>query len=488
MMPISKLALIIGVPLVLGACATTVPDAYKEPKAGFTNVSNQTSIIIKKRTAFAETQAENALLKKLVHGMVHRKTISVDTAVQVVLLNNKGLQASYANVGLSAADAWQQSTPENPVVSIGVLGIGAAQLGAYRAIEGNIAKNILGAKTRKQRIAVADINFRTAQLTAVNDTLTLANQTRQAWINAVAAFEVAGFLKRARATSDAGSELAHKLGETGALNKAGQAREQAFNAEVAGQLAQAHLNAARAKEDLTKLMGLWGTEVNYYIPNYLPALPRSVGKIANIEGKALRNRLDLQVAKLGLEAQAAAFGLTDQTQLLTDLEIIAGFEGEREAEGGSYKTENTPQVELEFAIPIYDTGKVRMRKAELLYLQAANVLAERAVNVRSEARVAETSYHASYKIARHYRDVLVPLRRTVEEEGLLSYNGMITNTFELLTDVREKIAASLEAASAKRDFFMAQADLTAAIYGGGSGSGGGGGDGATLAAGSGAGH
>ena len=235
-------------------------------------------------------------------------------------------------------------------------------------------------------------------------------------------------------------------------------------------------------------MGLWGTEVNYYIPNYLPALPRSVGKIANIEGKALRNRLDLQVAKLGLEAQAAAFGLTDQTQLLTDLEIIAGFEGEREAEGGSYKTENTPQVELEFAIPIYDTGKARMRKAELLYLQAANVLAERAVNVRSEARVAETSYHASYKIARHYRDVLVPLRRTVEEEGLLSYNGMITNTFELLTDVREKIAASLEAASAKRDFFMAQADLTAAIYGGGSGSGGGGGDGATLAAGSGAGH
>lgn len=78
--------------------------------------------------------------------MVHRKTISVDTAVQVALLNNKGLQASNANVGLSAADAWQQPTPENPVVSIGVLGVGAAQLGTYRAIEGNIAKNILDAK------------------------------------------------------------------------------------------------------------------------------------------------------------------------------------------------------------------------------------------------------------------------------------------------------------------------------------------------------
>jgi outer membrane protein TolC len=477
--------LVFGFPLILGACATAIPGAYTEPKAGFANVSNQTSASIGKRTAFAQTQAENVVLKKQVHGMVHRKTISADTAVQVALLNNKGLQAAYANVGLSAADAWQQSTPENPVVSIGILGIGAAELGLYRAIEGMFATNILDAKTRKQRVALADINFRSAQLGAVNDTLTLANQTRQAWINAVSAFEAASYLKRAKATSDAGSELARKLGETGALNKAGQAREHAFNAELAGQLAKARLNATRAKEDLTKLMGLWGTEVDYYVPDALPALPRSVGRITNIEGKALRNRLDLQVAKLGLEAQAAAFGLTDQTQLLTDLEIIAGFEAEREADGGETETETTPQIELEFAIPIYDTGKARMRKAELMYLQAANVLAEKAVNVRSEARGAEVSYHASYKIARHYRDVLVPLRKTVEEEGLLSYNGMITNTFELLTDVREKLGASLEAANAKREFFMAQADLTAAIYGGGAGSADAGGTGATLAAGGG---
>jgi len=487
-MRVSKLPLILGFPLVLGACATAIPGAYTESKAGFFNVSNQTSAAIGKRTAFAQTQAENVALKKQVHGMVHRKTISADTAVQVALLNNKGLQASYANVGLSAAEAWQQATPENPVVSIGILGIGAAELGVYRAIEGMIATNILEAKTRKQRVALADVNFRAAQLTAVNDSLTLANQTRQAWINAVAAFEAASYLKRAKATSDAGSELARKLGDTGALNNAGQAREHAFNAELAGQLAQARLNATRAKEDLTKLMGLWGTEVDYYVPNALPALPRSVGRVSNVEGKALRNRVDLRVAKLGLEAQAAAFGLTDQTRLVTDLEIIAGFETEREAEDGETETETTPQVELEFAIPIYDTGKARMRKAELMYLQAANVLAERAVNVRSEARGAENSYHASYKIARHYRDILVPLRVTVEEEGLLSYNGMITNTFELLTDVREKLSASLEAANAKREFFMAQADLTAAIYGGGSGSAGAGGEGATLAAGGGAGH
>ena len=488
-MRVSKFPLVFGFPLILGACATAVPGIYTEPKAGFANISSQVTPAIGKRTAFAETQAENEALKKQVHAMVHRKTISADTAVQVALLNNKGLQASYANVGLSAAEAWQQSTPENPIVSIGVLGIGAPELGAYRAIEGLIRSNVLDATTRKQRMAIADASFRQAQLNAVNDTLALANQTRKAWVDAVAAFEAVSYLRRAKATSDAGSELAMRLGETGALNKAGQAREQAFNAELAGQLAQARLNATRSKEALTRLMGLWGTGVDYYVPDALPSLPRSVGRVTDIEAKALRNRVDLRVAKVGLEAQAKAFGLTDQTRIVSDLEIVAGAEFEREVEGsGDIETKTLPQVEVEFAIPIYDTGKARMRKAELSYLQAANVLAEKAVNVRSEARGAEASYHAAYKIARHYRDVLVPLRTTVEEEGLLSYNGMITNTFELLTDVREKLAASLEAANAKREFYMAQADLTAAIYGGGEGGAGAGGEGASLAAGGGAGH
>ncbi|MGY9048684.1 copper resistance protein [Puniceibacterium antarcticum] len=481
-------SLIVVLPLALSACATAVPGIYTESKAGFAAVSDQTSAAIGKRTVFAQTQADNDAIKREVQALVHKKTISADTAVQVALLNNKGLQAAYANVGLSAAEAWQQATPQNPVVSIGVLGIGAAELGAYRAIEGLIRANVLDATTRQQRMALADVNFRAAQAGAVSDTLMLANDTRTAWVNAVSAFEAVSYLSRAKATSDAGSELARKLGETGALNRAGQAREQAFNAELAGQLAQARLNAARAKEQLTRLMGLWGSDLDYFVPDALPALPRSVGRITSLEARALSNRVDLRIAKLGLEAQAAAFGLTDKTRIVSDLEIVGGFEAEREVgEDGDIETATTPQVELEFAIPIYDTGKARMRKAELSYLQAANVLAEKAVTVRSEARSAETSYHASYKIARHYRDVLVPLRATVEEEGLLSYNGMITNTFELLTDVREKLSAELEAANAKRDFYLAQADLTAAIYGGGAG-GAGGGEGTAIAAGGGAGH
>ena len=94
-------------------------------------------------------------------------------------------------------------------------------------------------------------------------------------------------------------------------------------------------------------------------------------------------------------------------------------------------------------------------------MRAANLLAERAVNVRSEARAAYVAYRGTYEIARHYRDAVVPLRRTIEAEGVLSYNGMITNTFDLLLDTRERINSVRAALEARRDFFLAEVDVTA---------------------------
>ena len=89
-MHVRKLPLIIGFPLVLGACATAIPSAYTDPKAGFANVASQITPALGKRTVFAETQAENEAVKREVRAMVQGKTISADTAVQVALLNNKG--------------------------------------------------------------------------------------------------------------------------------------------------------------------------------------------------------------------------------------------------------------------------------------------------------------------------------------------------------------------------------------------------------------
>lgn len=475
--------------LLVSACAS--PDQIAKlsnPRAGFGTVATATAAATGKETVWLQSGAEAAANAKRVQALVYQKTISADTAVQVALLNNKGLQAAYADLGLSSADVWQQTLQPNPTVSVGVLGIGANGLGGYRAIEGMIANNILSLVTRNRRLGIADIHFRQAQLVAAEETLRVATETRRSWVEAVAAFEAAGLIAQAQGTANAASELAARLGEVGSLNKAGQAREHAFYAELTGQRAQAKLAAELAKEALTRQLGLWGADAVYYVPDALPQLPRAVAARPQIEAEALGRRVDLAIAKLELEAAAQENGLTDATRYVTDLEIIAGFEAERGLEDGEVSTETTPQVEVAFDIPIFDSGKARKRKAETAYMRAANKLAEKAVNVRSEARSAYLAYTASHQIARHFRDAVLPLRRTIEEEGLLSYNGMITNTFELLADTRARLNSNLLEGSARRDFWLADANMVAAVYGGGASAGGGGDSGGGVADEGGAGH
>jgi len=462
---LAKAFLVAGlVPLAAAGCTTTaLVDGISEPGAGFTTVVARTASVTGKEAVWVQSSTEARALADRVAGIVRGKTLGPDVAVQVALINNKGLQAAYADIGMSAADVWQETMLVNPRVSVGVMGIGVG-----RTVEAAVVSNILALITRSKRVAVADARFRQAQLRAAEETLRLAADTRRAWINAVAAWERVSYLNQAQAAADAASALAQKLGETGAFTKTGQAREHVFNAELAGQTAEARMEARGAKEELTRLMGLWGYDVDYQIPNALPTIPKGAKAKREIEAEALRNRVDLAIARLELEALALSYGLTEATRYLTDLELLTGVEIEQEREeDGETETIVSGNVEVEFVIPIFDTGKARMRKAELAYMRAANLLAEKAVNIRSEARSAYDGYRSTYDIARHYRNSVVPLRTKIEEESVLTYNGMITNTFELLADTRAKINSIMLSLNAKRQFWLADVNLGTAVHGGG---------------------
>lgn len=471
----------------LSACASpdlTAGLAAREP--GFETVRNTTFAATRAQTVFLQDAGSIRANSERVHQIVHGRTLSADTAVQVALLNNRGLQAAYAELGMTAAEIWQTTLQPNPTVSLGVLGISADGL-AWRALEGMIASNILALTTSGRRSRIAETRFRQAQLRAAEETLRVATETRLAWIEAVAAFEAASIVRDAESTADAQSDLARELGETGFLNRAAQARDQALFAELAGQRARARLDAQIAKERLTRLMGLWGTGTEYYVPDALPALPGRAGAPRDAEAQALARRVDLILARLELQAVAQEHGLVSATRSVTDLELIAGFELEREDTGAGIERETTPQVEVEFAIPVFDSGEARLRRAEMAYLRAAHQLAERAVTVRSEARAAQAELAGAHQIARHYRDNLLPLRALVESETLRAYNGMIESYTELLDAIRARQAAQMTEVSARADYWRAEALMTAALYGGG-GEGGGGGAAPEMAAGGAPGH
>ena len=77
--------------------------------------------------------------------------------------------------------------------------------------------------------------------------------------------------------------------------------------------------------------------------------------------------------------------------------------------------------------------------------RALNRTAQLAVDASSEVRESYGAYRTAYDIARHYRDEIVPLRKTIADENVLRYNGMLIGVFELLADAREQIASVVQA-------------------------------------------
>ena len=77
-------------------------------------------------------------------------------------------------------------------------------------------------------------------------------------------------------------------------------------------------------------------------------------------------------------------------------------------------------LEIEFTIPIFDFGAAGVRNAQETYMAAANRLAERAVNVRSEAREAYLRYRGNYDLARHYQGRVLPLAEDHPGRGAAS--------------------------------------------------------------------
>ena len=458
-----------------GGCAKFSPDG------GMLAVQNQTGSVLTQDVVKIKNEADAAAAQARVKELL-AKSVTADSAVQIALLNNRGLQAAYNELGISEAQMVEVSLPPAPTISL------ARLTGAELEVERQIVQNVLALLTLPRRREIAEDRFHAAQTRAVEATLKTAAEARRAYYRTVAAGQIVTFLEEARQSAEAISELAKKLGETGAMPKLEQAREYAFYAEVSGRLALGRLRQRSEREKLNRALGLWGDQTKYRLPANLKSLPGKPEPEGNIEARAVTSRVDLEVARIELAALAKDYGLTDATRYIDVLNVSALSRNEIKSVTNVNYTlnpgppaslnrtetaakEKTPRqgFNIEFQIPIYDFGEARTKRAEETYLQAVNRMIERAVNVRSEAREAYTAYRGAYDIARHFETEVLPLRELISQQELLAYNGMLSDLFSLLMDSRARITANVQAIEAKRDFWLADAELKAAIFGGGAG-------------------
>ena len=379
--------------------------------------------------------------------------LSADAAVQIALLNNRGLQASLQELGVAEAEMVQASRMPNPGFSIAKL-----RRGDEREIERGFSFDLAHLVALPLARQVEGRRFAAVQRSVAMEMLSLADQTRKAFYAAVAAEQTAGYMRDVRATADAGAELAKRLAQAGNWTKLQQAREHGFFSEAVLNLARAEAGRVAARERLTRLLGLWGAQTAFALPARLPELPAEPQDQPDIEQAAMASRLDVQAAKAQVEATAKNLGLSRATRFINVLEL--GYQ-----RNGSNEAPRQTGYEIGVEIPLFDWGDARIARAEGVYMQSVHRAAKTAVDARSEVREAYQGYRSAYDIARHYRDDVVPTAKRISDENVLRYNGMFISVFELLADARAQIAAVNASIEALRDFWVARADLDMALVG-----------------------
>ncbi|MFZ9627394.1 MAG: TolC family protein, partial [Burkholderiaceae bacterium] len=259
---------------LLAGCATPRPDA------GFDQVSQTVGQHLNKDLHWARDETHRRLIDARVADLLTRP-LSADDAVQLALLNHRGLQAAFDELGIAEADRVRALSLPNPGISIGRTRRGAE-------IESGLGLHFNLARLLALPLVAEVESRRTAQLQA--DTalraITHAAEVRKAWVLAVASAESVRYARQVMEAAAVSAELARRMAATGNFNKLQHAREQSFQADATLNLARAEQAHKVSRERLTRLLGLWGIQTAYRLPERLPDLPTALDERAALESLA----------------------------------------------------------------------------------------------------------------------------------------------------------------------------------------------------------
>lgn len=440
------LAALLLASLALAGCASFSQDGGFEPVAATARTA------LGKHLTWPRTAAERSKRDAEVAALL-AQPLAVDDAVQLALLNNHALQASFAQLGMSEADLVQSGRLPNPRFTLR-----HSSADGLVNIEQTLTFNVLALLTYPYAHATEKRRFAQAQDAVIVQVVELADRTRTAYFTALAAGDSLHYAWQVKDAAETSAELAHRMLGAGNWNRLDQVRQQSFYVEAMQELARAQLADARARADLDALLGIADAGKEVRLAAQLPALPTNIVSLPDLETTALAERVDLKMQRAELDELARRLKLTKATRFVNVLDLgpTRVREGTRDS-----PYENGYEVSLE--IPLFDTGDARVRSAEARYAQAAERFSQAAIEARSEVRKAAQAYRVAYEMAVREHEEFIPLRKQIIKQDVLRYNASLISVFELLADARAEISGVNEYIESVRDFWIARSHLDTAM-------------------------
>src|SRR5215468_8856780 len=427
--------------VLLTGCATV------DQRAGFSDVSAAVATRNGKTVVWQLGTELDIRMAQEVQGLL-QDTLTADGAIQVALLNNRDLQAVYAELGVAQADLVQAGLLKNPVFD------GAVRFpvrGGPVEPDLSTAVNFLDIFYVPLRKRVAAARFEDVKLQVTGAVLDFATTAQTAFYDHQANAQMLE-LKQAIVQALAASlEVTQRLHAAGNITDLDLVRERALAEEAKLQRRAAETAVHQSREHLNTLMGLWGPQTTWHIDRRLPDIPEQPLPFDELELRALRQSLDVASARQRLLVAGEQMGVSRATALVPELSLGVG--GEREE--GAWEVGPV----ITFPIPLFDQGQARIGRAMAELRRAQQEYYALGVRVRATVRAVRERLQGAQDRALYYRDIMLPLWERIVHETQLQYNAMQRGIFELLRAREQQIQAAVAYIDALRDDWLARTDL-----------------------------
>jgi cobalt-zinc-cadmium efflux system outer membrane protein len=379
-----------------------------------------------------------------------RRKLTVDDALQVAMLNNRDLQTIYADLGLAQADLVQARLFKNPVLDAAIL---FPLSGVRPDLQLSVVVNLLDALYVPLRKRVAAAQFEEAKLRVTGAVLDFTAQVRRAFYVHQANEQLVELRRTIVQALAASLAVSRRLHEAGNISDLDLARDRVQTETSKVMLRSAESEAQQSREQLNTMLGAWGEETGWEIEGRMPDIPTEPTQVNGVERVALARSIDLSHARQRILVAGQQLGYSRASALVPDVDL--GASAEREA-GEGWKVGPAVTVPL----PLFDQGQARIARAASELRRAQQDHYALAVRVRSTARAVQDRIAAARDRVLYYRDILLPLRERIVNEGQLHYNAMQIGIAQLLRDREQQIETGVAYVEALRDYWLARADLS----------------------------
>lgn len=418
----------------------------------FDSLKQNTSKQEGKNLQWIKTPQEAANIHETVQVLLSQP-LTQENALRIMLINNRGLQQTYENIGIAQSELVEAGLMRNPLLGYS---IGHSNGMTKSTLSVEVAfLDLLWIPLRRE---LGGLALEESILSVGDSVLRSARDTKKSYIDARLAEEKVLLYRSILKSHESTFQLAIRQYTAGNLSKRNMLKIQDSYERARIELIKLERENATAREALNKFLGLYGEQTHYTLSaEPLKQIEPTISE-SGLEKRAIADRLDMRSAMKSVDFAAKQAGYSENTRFVDDVGL--SVESEKATDQSRLNT-----FGIKIPIPIFDFGQGRVSKSHSLYNQSVHHLYETAVNIRSEVREGYAQLRYTYDIARSYDEVIVKTNQQILEETQLFYNGMLDGIYELLEDQRRAEEAKMEALDALGTYQKAQADLEYTIGG-----------------------